>query len=133
MSQGVCFTCGSAPAGNGRAGPNSAYCAACQPRDRRPAIRTSQAGCGACGRVFATVTDFDRGRGPDGCLDPVALGLELAGHVWGTREGNAVRATKAARLRPRGLPQELGAANGGGLVSGEGPDPSGPPGSHWSA
>lgn len=109
--QPMCFTCKVRPAGNDYAGPHSAYCAACQPRDARPGLRGAQCGCAACGRVFATLTDFDRHqeRHPLGhqlagvftgrCLDPVSVGLANAGGVWGTAEGNANRARKAGQLR----------------------------------
>ena len=116
-SAAACFTCRAEPAGNDYAGPNSAYCPECQPRDTRPQPRGSQCWCAACGRMLATLTDFDRHheRHPRGhplegvftgrCFDPATLGLELAGGVWGTPEGNANRARKARRLQDaRSLP-----------------------------
>jgi hypothetical protein len=107
-----CYGCKTLPAGNDYGGPNSAYCPECQPRDTRPQPRGSQCGCAACGRIFATLTDFDRhqrwgGGGeqdysaPLRCLDPASLGLELAGGVWGTPEGNARRRQDAARMAAR--------------------------------
>jgi hypothetical protein len=98
----MCFTCKTSPAAG-----CSAYCARCQPRDTRPQPRASQCGCSACGRIFATLTDFDRHheRHPRGhqregvftgrCLDPVTLGLVQAAGVWGTPEGNARRRRSA--------------------------------------
>lgn len=113
MVQPLCFGCRVLTAGNDRGGPYSAYCASCQPRDTRPQPRGSQSGCAACGRMFATVTDFDRhqGRHPRGhplegvftgcCLDPALIGLADAGGIWGTPEGNANRLRLAARLPDR--------------------------------
>jgi hypothetical protein len=107
MSVTRCFACKTGPAGNDYAGPNSAYCAGCQPVDTRQQPRGSQCGCAACGRLLATLTDFDRhqehyprGHRLEGvftgrCHDPVTLGLELVGGVWGTPEGNANRARLA--------------------------------------
>lgn len=96
MSQPLCFTCKTRPAGNDYAGPHSAYCAECQSRDTRPQPRGSQCGCAACGRIFATLTDFGRhqetyprGHPLEGvftgrCFDPESLGLELGplAMVW---------------------------------------------------
>ena len=96
-AQGVCFTCRKNPAGNTVGGPHSAFCADCQPVPARRAVNRRQAECGRCRRVFATVTDFDRHR-PGTCLDPLNIGLELDGDVWGTPRGNANRAAVAARL-----------------------------------
>jgi len=96
MSLTACFTCHEQnPAGN------SAYCAGCQPVDTRQQPRGSQCGCAACGLIVATLTDFDRhqeraeGVFTGRCHDPVTLGLELVGGVWGTPEGNANRARLA--------------------------------------
>lgn len=110
----TCFTCKTRPAGNGLGGPSSAYCATCQPGDTPQPLRNAQCGCAACDETFATLTDFDahqvRSAGvfTGECLDPVALGLELAGHVWGTPEGNANRAQAVNRL-PRRSPADLAA------------------------
>jgi hypothetical protein len=110
----MCYTCKTRPAGNDYAGPYSAYCGTCQPRDIRPQPRGSQCGCGACGRIFATLTDSDahqerwpRGHDLEGvftgqCADPAVLGLELAAGVWGTQAGNAHRASLADRFASRG-------------------------------
>lgn len=109
----LCFTCKTLPAGNDYAGPYSAYCPECQPRDTRPQPRGSQCWCVACGRMLATLTDFDRhqerhpreGVFTGRCFDPATLGLELAGKAWGIPEGNANRARKAGRLQDaRNLP-----------------------------
>jgi len=106
-----CFTCKTRPAGNDYGGIHSAYCGECQPRATGPQPRGAQCGCAACGRVLATLTDFDAhhvrrdGVFAGRCLDPVSLGLELADGAWGTPEGNANRLRKADRLREaRGLP-----------------------------
>jgi hypothetical protein len=114
MSQPPCFTCSAVPAGNDHAGPYSAYCAGCQPKDTRPQPRGSQCYCSACGRLLATLTDFDRSQEhSDGvftgrCLDPALLGLELAAGAWGTPEGNANRARLADRLpRARSLSLQI--------------------------
>jgi hypothetical protein len=99
-----CFTCKTEPAGNDYGGSCSAYCAGCQPQDTRPQLRGSQCRCAACGRLFATLTDFDRHQErPEGvfagrCLDPAPLGLAPAGGVWGTPEGNAKRALLASQM-----------------------------------
>jgi hypothetical protein len=109
----VCSACKTLPAGNDYGGPYSAYCPECQPRDTRPQPRASQCGCAPCGRIFATLTDFDRHqeRHPRGhdlegvftgrCFGPATLGLELAGEAWSTPEGNANRARLADRLPRR--------------------------------
>lgn len=71
---------------------------------------TSEFECAACGVMLATVTDFARHQitYPDGhplegvftgrCHDPADIGLELAGGVWGTPEGNAKRARLAENM-----------------------------------
>lgn len=112
--QSLCFTCMTLPAGNDDAGPYSAYCPECQPRDSGPRPRGGHCCCAACGRVFATLTDFDRhqerieGVFSGRCSGPVTLGLELAGGVWGTPEGNANRAQRAGRLpRVRSLSLQI--------------------------
>jgi len=122
MIQPPCYTCKTMSAGNDYGGPNSAYCAECQPRDTRQQPRGSQCACTACGRILATLTDFDRhqehwprGHPLEGvftgrCLDPVSLGLELAGGVWGTLEGNARRQQDSARMARMGAAQARGRA-----------------------
>lgn len=126
----TCRTCRTRPTGNDHAGPHSAYCPTCQPRDSRPQPRGSQCACGACGRIFATLTDFDghqerwpRGHDLEGvftgqCLAPAALGLELAGGAWGTPEGNAKRRRfgeqAAGRAADRKRQSWLRPANGTG-------------------
>jgi hypothetical protein len=112
-TQPLCFTCKTLPAGNDYAGPYSAYCPECQPRDARAQPHGSQCYCAACGRMLATLTDFDRHqeRHPRGhplegvftgrCLDPADLGLELAGGIWGTPEGNVRRRQDAERMAAR--------------------------------
>ena len=129
MSQPPCFTCSAVPAGNDHAGPYSAYCAGCQPKDTRPQPRGSQCYCSACGRLLATLTDFDRHqeRHPRGhplegvftgrCFDPATLGLELAGCVWGTPEGNAKRRQDSARMAARKPGGVLSPPNPAVLVS----------------
>ena len=116
MNQPPCFTCHAEPAGNDHAGPNSAYCAACAPRDATAQPHGSQCYCSACGAALATLTDFDRHQDrSDGvftgrCLDPASLGLELAAGAWGTPEGNANRARLADLMRRRApLPANLAA------------------------
>jgi hypothetical protein len=110
----TCFTCRTRPAGNDYGGPHTAFCATCQPRNPHPPLRGAQCRCAACSETFATLTDFDAHQvRRDGvftgeCLDPAALGLELAGHVWGTPEGNARRVHLATRL-PRRPPANLAA------------------------
>lgn len=123
-TQAVCFTCRTMPAGNEYAGPHSAYCGECQPRDTRQQPRGGQCGCAACGRIFATLTDFDRHqeRYPRGhllegvftgrCLDPASLGLALAAGVWGSPAGNARRSQDAARMAARKRPGVLRTVSG---------------------
>ena len=81
MTQPLCFECKTRPAGNDYAGPHPAYCAGCQPRDSRPQPRGSQCACGACGLIFATVTDFDAHR------ERYAKGHSLEGVFTGTHRG----------------------------------------------
>jgi hypothetical protein len=109
MNQPPCFTCKARPAEG-----NSAYCSSCQPRDATAQPHGSQCYCSACGRLLATLTDFDRSQErSDGvftgrCLDPAPLGLELAAGAWGTPEGNANRARLADLMRRRApLPANL--------------------------
>jgi hypothetical protein len=109
----LCFTCKTEPAGNPYGGPYSAYCEGCQPRDTRQQPNASQRACGACGAIFATLTDFDghqvhypRGHLLEGvftgtCMHPLASGLEQVRGVWGTPDGNAHRASLAERLPGR--------------------------------
>lgn len=113
MSETKCYTCKVNPAGNEYAGPYSAYCESCQPRDsRRSPTGNSQCGCGNCGELFATLTDFDNHQvhlagGSDSvftgeCRRPDDIGLIMsASGVWGTPEGTAARAAFAARARNR--------------------------------
>lgn len=106
-----CFTCKTRPAGSADV-PFSAFCDVCQPRAAGPQPRGAQCACAACGRMFATLGDFDRHHvRPDGvfkgeCLDPASLGLELAGEVWGSPAGNAHRAGLAARMARQRVPVE---------------------------
>jgi hypothetical protein len=99
MSSSLCYICKAVPPAG-----NSAYCAPCQPAGTRQPPRGGQCGCASCGRLLATLTDFDRHQErSDGvftgrCLDPAAVGLELAGVVWGTPEGNANRAQLANQM-----------------------------------
>lgn len=105
-SKSLCFTCRELPAEGA-----SAYCPSCQPRDTRPQLRGDQHGCAACGRVLATLHDFDahqehypHGHIEEGvftgrCLDPVSLGLEMKNWAWGTKSGNAHRGKLADRMR----------------------------------
>jgi hypothetical protein len=106
----LCFACKTRPAGNDLGGPNSAYCADCQPIRPGRLLRPTEYECAPCSRIFATRTDFEahqetypRGHLLEGvftgrCFDPVSLGLELAGDVWGTSAGNAYRGEFAARM-----------------------------------
>jgi hypothetical protein len=116
----ACYLCGAAEAGNDYAGPYSAYCAGCQPRDARPLIGRSQAACADCERVFATVTDFDRHHDQWGCLNPASIGLEDRAGVWGTPEGNRRRDAKAEQIRQvaraRGRGRSESAREGGASV-----------------
>ena len=104
-----CYICKVRPAAE-----TSAYCSSCQPKDTRPQPHGSQCYCAACGRMLATLTDFDRSQErSDGvftgrCLDPAPLGLELAAGAWGTPEGNANRARLTDLMRRRApLPANL--------------------------
>lgn len=93
-----CWACKTQPAGSDCAGPNSAYCAICQPRDTRPQPRRAQCGCASCSRIFATLTDFDRHQQTGRCSDPASIGLELSAGVWGTPAGNVNRDRLAAAM-----------------------------------
>jgi hypothetical protein len=97
MATAICFSC------RYRAAVGySAYCGSCQPKSVAQ-IHGSQCGCGACGNVFATLTDFEDHQIRGGpllalCVEPVAMGLEIRDRVWGTPEGNANRDRKARAL-----------------------------------
>lgn len=106
----TCYTCRARPAGY-RENPYSAFCRGCQPHDTAPQPSRTQHGCGACGAILATVTDFGRHQEtyPQGhplegvftgrCHDPAVLGLEQVNGVWGTPEGNVRRLENGVRGR----------------------------------
>ncbi|MFI5068137.1 MAG: hypothetical protein ACHP9Z_29725 [Streptosporangiales bacterium] len=91
----------------------SAYCGTCQPRETSPVPPgASTCLCAACGTAFLNVTAFDahQDRTDDRnvtrprpvCLDPAGMGLTRDGRgVWGTPEGHAALAARAARLPRR--------------------------------
>ncbi|MGH3304117.1 MAG: hypothetical protein ACRDOK_21045 [Streptosporangiaceae bacterium] len=104
----VCFACKAQPAGNDYAGPHSAWCPACQPRDERP-VRAREHRCAACGETFGPLSLFDchqaveYGRLPPvACTQPDRLGMVRdARGTWQTPEGVVARARRAAAMAGR--------------------------------
>lgn len=134
----ICYKCKINEAGNAYAGSQSAYCADCQPKDTRPQPTRTQSACARCGKVLATLTDFDT-HSPGTCLEPDSIGLEpgppaltwatgadgsampvpSSSPVLGTPEGN----TKRARARERMLsdPRLRRLSTGADAVTGSDP------------
>jgi hypothetical protein len=112
-----CYGCGLKAAGNALAGPYSAFCESCQPRDELP-VQGAANVCAACGEQLGRLKDFDAHQGhyPQGhpewgcftgvCKDPATLpGDPLIRDdrgVWLTSAGLVKRRQSGDALRARG-------------------------------